>query len=182
LVFFIGICFQNNLTELNLASSIFNGCSYFILSFAITYYGWKLKALIINQAVKVPFLKSRWALFALTIFLSVIFLIRGIWNFLLATEYAHPNIQIIPVILFGCPCPNVRDQLITTFLLILWEVLPSAVMLGIFWKIPKAKPIKPFRNNPPFLINSYVPVSNISISHVDSTTETVQSTSLVNIF
>jgi hypothetical protein len=167
---------------LNLASSIFNGCAYVILSLAITYYGWKLKALIINQSVKVPFLKSRWALFALTILLSIIFLIRGIWNFLLATEYVHANIQIIPVILFGCPCPNIRDQLITTFLLILWEVLPSTVMLGIFWKIPKAKPIKPFRNNPPFLINSYVPVSNISISHVDSTTETVQSTSLVNIF
>jgi len=170
---FIGICFDLN--QLVTAQAIFNGCAYVILSVAVTAYGWKLKSLIGNKEVKVPFLKYRKALFTLTVILSLIFLIRAIWNFLLAAENENSWLNLVPIIQVGCPCPVIRDQVIVSVMLIVWEVIPSAIMLGIFWKIPKkAKPIKPLNNHPPSMhIYQRVPtINHISINTVDSTTET----------
>jgi len=161
----VGICLIAS-TKLETAQAIFNGCAYVLLSVAILIYGWKLKNLIFLKNVKIPFLKHRYSLFILTVLLSFIFTIRAIWNFILAVQFNNPNFNLVPILYFGCPCPKTNDQIIISSLLILWDIIPSAVMIGIFWKIPKAKSaISPGHiYQPPLRSAQYFPVSISSAS------------------
>jgi hypothetical protein len=151
---YIGTCFLKTY-ELNIVQSILNGSAYVILSIAISAYGFKLHTLISSKIVKVPFLKNLSALVILTCILTFVFLFRAIWNFLLAAERMNPDLHVIPVILIACPCPKWDQQLIAVVLFLIWEIIPSLIILAIFWKIPKAKRIKPFKHNQPNMFISY---------------------------
>jgi len=155
---FIGISFYKNVTELDVVHSIFHGCAYVLLTISISIYGWRLKSLIFDKVVKVPFLKNLRALFILTTVLTIIFFFRAIWNFILAYENINPKIHVIPVILIACPCPTNIQQIITVIVMLIWEVIPCYIMLLIFWKIPKAKRIKPFHDVQPNMFISYRPM------------------------
>jgi len=174
---FIGICLIVS-TQLETFQAILYGCAYVLLSVAILFYGWKLKYLIFSKNVKVPFLKHRYSLLILTLLLSFIFTLRAIWNFILAVQFNNLSISLVPIIYYGCPCPKLIDQLITSSLLILWDIIPSAVMIGIFWKIPKSKsPHSSTRAKPPTTrTQQYYPVPSVPSNLVSiEITDSVQS-------
>jgi len=175
---FIGICLIVS-TQLETFQAILYGCAYVLLSVAILFYGWKLKYLIFKKNVKVPFLKHRYSLLILTLLLSFIFTLRAIWNFILAVQFNNISIRLVPIIYYGCPCPKIIDQLITSSLLIIWDIIPSAVMIGIFWKIPKSNsPKSSTRAKPPQTRTpQYFPVTSVpsTLVPIIETTESVQS-------
>jgi len=73
--------------------------SYFVLTICIAAYGWKLSRLIMNQKIKIPFLKNKFTLIIMTTILALVFLSHGLWEFVI---YSFPleNVHIV----VSCAC------------------------------------------------------------------------------
>jgi len=108
---------------------------YLILAILLAVFGWKLLYLVSVINVKVPFLRGKLQITAMTVTLVFVFSSRAIKDFLSGLNIGEID--------FGNPDTEpISKQILLFFLFFVWEVIPAFLVIGLFWRIPNTAAVK----------------------------------------
>jgi len=123
--------FTAEIPEVQEGFALFIAAMYLVLAVFLAIYGWKLLYLVGVKNIRMPFLKSKLHISAITVTLFLVFTSRAIKAFLTAFNIGDIDISItlIPMAI----------QFLLICLMVLWEIGPSLMVLFLFWSIPDSR-------------------------------------------
>eukprot|EP01124_Arcella_intermedia_P018915 TRINITY_DN26039_c0_g1_i1.p1 TRINITY_DN26039_c0_g1~~TRINITY_DN26039_c0_g1_i1.p1 ORF type:complete len:335 (+),score=61.19 TRINITY_DN26039_c0_g1_i1:24-1028(+) len=147
-MFVVEVNDPDNADDVFMVHAFLVGSMYIILASFLVIYGWKLSNLVDLSDHKIPFLRNQTTITSLTIILFIVFTSRAVKDIM-----SGASIGIVE--LTDPVFDTIAIQAFKFSLYFVWEIIPAAMVLGLFWHIPgrgslpPAVPIQRYEDSDP---------------------------------
>jgi len=130
------VCLQSIQIDPSPVADFFCAIMFIILSGFLAFFGSQVIIIVANEAVKVNFLRHKIQLSILTVLLVLIFVSRAVKDFLSGFDIGTSNISNNP------EEDTIGQQSLFFSLMVVWDLIPATMVIGLFWHIPDAHTIE----------------------------------------
>lgn len=116
--------------KIDLARSVITASTFFVLVFALGYYGFQVWQILRTENNPDPKLHgiSPFKIFAATSLIMVIYLSRAIYNIVVEV---FPSLSLY----FGAAGEEVASEIMAAVYFAIWEIVPTLIILVLFWGV-----------------------------------------------